>query len=294
MSKHISVLLKQTIDAIKPSPGGIYVDATLGGGGHSKEIIKRINNNGTLIAFDVDDRAISRFKEEINSIDKLKVYLFNKNFDEIDSVLKSLDISGVNGIIADLGLSTDQIDEVEGISYVKESELDMRMDKNLGVKASDLLNGMYYKELVEMFSNYGDVTFAKRLSKEIVEYRKSTPFKTTTQLKHLIQKIVPYSMRKGTSKNPEAKVFQALRIAVNDELNTLRRFLPLAFEALLPEASLAVISFHSGEDRIVKNFGQNIKNENKAELSEVIYPSEREQNENKRSSSAKLRIITKK
>ena len=157
-----------------------------------------------------------------------------------------------------------------------------------------MLNGLYKTELENMFKNLADIKFEKELVRKIIEYRKTRPFKTTTQLKHLIQEVVPLYKRKGTYKNPEAKVFQALRIAVNDEIGALKSFLPLAFEALAQEGILSIISFHSGEDRIVKNFIRDMEEKGQVEIVEkLIKPSQQEINTNPRSSSARLRVMRK-
>lgn len=302
---HKPVLLKETIDSINVKEGGTYLDVTLGGGGHSMLILERLNGKGNLVVMDVDKNALENFKQglieegfEESGTElikgKARVTLVNENFRNLDQILTDLKTKKFNGIIADLGLSTDQIYQVEGISYLKNTELDMRLDDRLGVKASDLLNALYKTELENMFKNLADIKFEKELVRKIIEYRKTRPFKTTTQLKHLIQEVVPLYKRKGTHKNPEAKVFQALRIAVNDEIGALKSFLPLAFEALAQEGILSVISFHSGEDRIVKNFVRDFEEKGQAEIVEkLIKPSQQEVNTNPRSSSARLRVMRK-
>ena len=302
---HKPVLLKETIDSINVKEGGTYLDVTLGGGGHSDLILERMNGKGKLIVLDINKNALEKFKEKLKEEgftmkgdqvkkEKVSVQMVNENFRNIDEVIKNLEIKEFNGIIADLGLSTDQIYQVEGISYLKNTELDMRLDDRLGVKASDLLNALYKTELENMFKNLADITFEKELVRKIIEYRKIRPFKTTTQLKHLIQEVVPLYKRKGAYKNPEAKVFQALRIAVNDEIGALKSFLPLAFEALAQEGILSVISFHSGEDRLVKNFIREMNEKGQAEIVEkLIKPSQQEISANPRSSSARLRVMRK-
>lgn len=302
---HKPVLLNETIDSIQVKEGGTYLDVTLGGGGHSLLILEKLKGKGSLVVMDVDKSALKNFKQRLveegykeNGSDlekaKVKVRLVNENFRKLDQVLKEIDIKEFNGIIADLGLSTDQIYQVEGISYLKNTELDMRLDQNLGVKASDLLNALYKTELENMFKNLADIKYERELVKKIIEYRKTIPFKTTKQLTYLIQEVVPLHKRKGAFKNPEAKVFQALRIAVNDELGSLRTFLPLAFEALAQEGILSIISFHSGEDRIVKNFMRSTEELGQAKIVEkLIKPSQLEINSNPRSSSARLRVIKK-
>ncbi len=309
MTKHKSVLLQEVIESLNIKEGNIYFDATLGGGGHSLKILEKLGRKGALIALDLDKNAIEIFSTKLlglgfrNEIederqvlvkDKVKVYLVKENFRNIDHVLKQLKIDKVSGVLADLGISTDQIYGVEGISYLKSEQLDMRLDMQSKVTASDLLNGLYKKEMIELFEKLADIDFAHELTNEIIKERKQSPLKTTKQLKRLIQKVVPLHKRKGTNKQPEAKVFQALRIAVNDELGSLRAFLPLALESLAPEGRLSVISFHSGEDRIVKKFMQYGVSQNQLNIIEkIVRPSNIEVFENPRSSSAKLRVVSK-
>lgn len=295
-TKHITVLKNEAIEELKIKPEGVYVDATLGGGGHSLEILKNLQK-GTLISLDQDQEAIQRFEqvlEKINTGDN-QVILKQTNFENLIEILKQEQIEAVDGIIADLGLSTDQLEDDErGFTFQKNAELDMRMDKTLQVKAKDLVNGLYKKELVKLFEDLADVNFANRLANMIIEERKQQPINTTKQLKTLVQKIVPYSKRVGTNKHPEAKVFQALRIAVNDELNSLRSFLPPALETLSTGGRLAVISFHSGEDRIIKNFYKQAETEGKAiVIGDYLTPTAEEIAQNPSSRSAKLRVLQK-
>lgn len=298
-TKHKTVLLQEAVDSLNIKPRGTYIDVTLGGGGHSLEILKQMDYQGKLIAFDLDAEAIKRFEALLieNNIknENLEVIIVNDNFIELESVLLKNKITKVDGILADLGLSTDQyLDSNIGISFLENSELDMRIDKTKQVKAKDLLNGLYEKELIKLFEDLADIKFAKQLAREIVQYRKDKSIETTKDLKAIVQKVVPFSYRKGVQRNPEAKVFQALRIAVNDELLNLRSLLPLAFETLDFGGRLAVISFHSGEDRIVKNFFREKKDNNKIEyVFKLLTPSEEEQKANPRSSSAKLRVVKK-
>ncbi|MCA9383175.1 16S rRNA (cytosine(1402)-N(4))-methyltransferase RsmH [Candidatus Dojkabacteria bacterium] len=298
-TKHKTVLLQEAVDSLNIKPRGTYIDVTLGGGGHSLEILKQMDYQGKLIAFDLDAEAIKRFEALLieNNIknENLEVIIVNDNFIELESVLLKNKITKVDGILADLGLSTDQyLDSNIGISFLENSELDMRIDKTKQVKAKDLLNGLYEKELIKLFEDLADIKFAKQLAREIVQYRKDKSIETTKDLKAIVQKVVPFSYRKGVQRNPEAKVFQALRIAVNDELLNLRSLLPLAFETLDFGGRLAVISFHSGEDRIVKNFFREKKDNNKIEyVFKLLTPSEEEQKANPRSSSAKLRVVEK-
>lgn len=292
-TKHKSVLLQSTIETLKPFTKGVYVDATLGGGGHSKEILAFLPDGSTMIVLDVDSQACNSFsdfikKEYTNKTVQVKV--INDNFKNIALYTPK----NVVAIIADLGFSTDQLEGVNGLSFLKKGELDMRMDQSLKIKAKDLLNGLYLDELEKLFLTYGDFSFARKLAKEICKQRTIKLFETTYQLNSLIRKIVPFSLRKGNNKHPEAKVYQALRIAVNDEINTLSEFLKISFDLLGPGGKLAIITFHSGEDRIVKKYFRSLVDENKAEfIVEKLKPSEDEIQNNKNSRSAHLRVIKK-
>lgn len=292
VTKHKTVLLQPTITSLQPITQGVYIDATLGGGGHSRELLKYLKT-GELIVFDISPNACKSFEEYIKTEFKdknVKVKIINDNFTNIDKYSPGK----VNGIIADLGFSTDQLDSVMGLSFLKDEDLDMRMDPKLTVKAKDLLNGLYVDELEKMLVKYGDFSFAKKLAKEIVSARQIKPINTTFELNALVQKVVPFGLRKGDNKHPEAKVYQALRITINDELNSLSRFLLSGFDLLGPGGKFAVISFHSGEDRIVKNFFRDLVKSNKAKfVAQLIKPDQEEINENNNSRSAHLRVIEK-
>lgn len=306
MSKHKPVLQKEAIDALKVKPKGIYIDATLGGGGHALRIIEKFKGEGTLLCIDLSANAIKAFKEvltitgyedkgEYLQSGKIKVYLENDNYGSLNSILSKYSLEKISGVLADLGLSTDQIYEVPGVSYLGNSELDMRLNPDLKVTASDLLNGLFKNEMINMFESLSDIDFAQALVKEIIAQRQEKPITTTKELKSIIQKVVPQQKRRGTKRNPEAKVFQALRIAVNDELNSLRSFLPQALEALSQKGRLVTISFHSGEDRVVKKFIKEKTEEDSIEIiSKIIKPSTLEVKDNPRSASAKMRVIAKK
>lgn len=303
MTKHKTVLLHETIDWLNPKDGGVYVDATLGGGGHALSLLSRLTDL-TLVVIDVDDFALDNFSKLLiangfkQDSDQLvnaeqRVILCRSNFRSIGEILHKKKISDVDGIYADLGFSSDQL-EGYGMSFLNEEKLDMRLDKDLKVTAKDLVNGLYVKELDNLFSKLGDVRFSKQLAKAIAQQRAKSLIETTSDLRKIVQKIVPFHKRIGTNKHPEAKVFQALRIAVNDELGALREFLPQGFEALRQGGVLAVISFHSGEDRIVKNFCYQKAEAGEAEfIQKLIKPSQKEIESNPRSRSAKLRIISK-
>ncbi len=316
-SRHKPVLLKESIHYLKVR-SGIYVDLTLGGGGHTKGIIKALGmKEGKILCFDMDIDAVKRFEEYIidNSWNKdnstfkknnIEIILINRNFEYLNQELQNLKISKIDGIIADLGLSNDQINDTRrGFSYMNDSELDMRMDKRLNVKAKDLVNGLYEKELEEIFKRQ-DERFAKRIAKAIIKERNKNPINTTLHLVQTIQKVLPFQT-KGRSKSssraivgpywkkPVQRVFQALRIAVNSELSSLRKMLPQAIEALATGGRLIVISFHSGEDRIVKVHFKEAERKKLVKIinKKPISPTIKEINENYRASSAKMRVIEK-
>jgi 16S rRNA (cytosine1402-N4)-methyltransferase len=297
-------MVKEVIEVLNIKRSGIYVDLTLGGAGHFKKILEKLET-GTLIGIDKDEKAIANALEEFGPFKKegdhyvrekgsLKIIIYQGNYSNLGQLLNDLKIANVNGILADLGLATDQYRSGLGLSYLEDSPLDMRMEPGLMVTAADLLNGLYFKELILLFKELGDISFAKRLAKEVVEQRSVQPFKDTKQLVAIVQKIVPFRSRTGTNKHPEAKVFQALRIAVNREQFHIQQLLPQAYEALAPGGVFVVISFHSGEDRFVKQFFIALAQQKKCELLiKLAKPSEVELEKNLRSHSAKLRAIRK-
>ena len=305
MTKHKPVLLTQTIELLEPQRGASYIDATLGGGGHAMLLLEAMSE-GTLMAIDQDSAAIGMFIELLEtkkwqksgddefSKGKLKLILQRGNFKDIKEFAQMHKLTNIKGIMADLGLSSDQLeDTARGFSFMTEGELDMRMSDDIQVKAKDLVNGLYKKELNKLFEMYGDLEFADRLVNKILDFRKEQPITTAAQLKDIIRKVVPASMRTKI-RNPEARVFQALRIAVNDELNSLKQLLENGFDLLDHGGRMAVISFHSGEDRIVKTFFKSeIEGGNAEQVTELLRPESLEILENSRSSSAKLRAIAK-
>jgi 16S rRNA (cytosine1402-N4)-methyltransferase len=249
MTIHKTVLLEETIEALNLKPGMIVVDATLGGGGHSLKIIEKIGNAGTLIAIDQDIKAINKFTE----IKKAEnIYLINENFANLKNILAVLKIEKVDAILADLGISSDQLEDAErGISFQKDSPLDMRMNRARGITASEVLNTYEEKELERILKELADEKYAHSIAKNIVARRKEKPIIWTSELVEIIEHSVP-SIYKRKKIHYATKTFQALRIEVNRELESLGSFLSQAIEVLKPNGRLAIITFHSGEDSLVK------------------------------------------
>jgi 16S rRNA (cytosine1402-N4)-methyltransferase len=247
MSIHKSVLLKESIEALNIKSGDIVVDATLGGGGHSCEILKLIGESGKLIAIDQDTEALEKFKIQKN------VFLVNDNFSNLDSILKDLKAEKVDAVVADLGISSDQLEDKErGLSFQLEAALDMRMDRKQSLTAKEIINEWSEADIRNILKNYGEENFAGKIAKEIVEVRKEKKIETTLELARLVEKSIPRRFQKKKI-HPATKTFQALRIAVNGEMENLEKFIPAAVEALNLGGRLAIITFHSLEDRLVKN-----------------------------------------
>lgn len=290
---HIPVLLKETIDSLSIKPNGFYIDCTLGDGGHSYEILKELNNEGVLLSIDQDQHAIDFVKEYYKDSLKENWVIEKSNFSKIAEIVKKYKRTP-DGILMDLGLSSRQLEDSfnRGFSYQQESEpLDMRMDEELGVKAKDLLVVLPEKELTKLFFMYGEEKYARRIAKEIKE--NITNINTVGDLTGLVYRVVPAAHQ--SSKNPSRRVFQALRIAVNDELDSLKIGLDRSFEILNSNGRLSLITFHSLEDRIVKDFFNNIVDSGRGVLlySDVIAPTDIEIEKNPRSASAKLRTVIK-
>ena len=297
MIYHEPVLLQESVDGLNINPRGIYVDATFGGGGHSREILKKLTT-GKLFAFDQDEDATK------NVIDDDRFILINQNFRDLKTFMKLHNAIPVDGLLADLGVSSHQFDSSErGFSIRFDSELDMRMDQNTRLTAKKIIKTYTEKELKAIFSQYGEVKNATTLSRLIVKVRKEKKINTVHELKQAIDSCVP----KGKTNKYYAQVFQALRIEVNDELNALKDLLSQCDELLKSEGRLAVISYHSLEDRLVKKFIRtgNFEGEVKKDFygkpivsfraanKKPICPTDKEIVRNNRARSAKLRIAEK-
>jgi 16S rRNA (cytosine1402-N4)-methyltransferase len=295
---HVPVLLKEVIEGLKIIPSGIYVDCTFGGGGHSKKILEKLNEEGKLIVFDQDEDARK------NIPDDDRVIFVPHNFRHLQRFLRFHKIQKVNGILADLGVSSHQFNEAErGFSTRFNAALDMRMNQNEKITAADVIKNFSEEKLHQIFEKYGEVTNSKTLAKTIVEIRKTQSINTINEFKNAV-----YSIVKGNPEKYFAQVFQALRIEVNDELNVLKEMLLQSVNVLEVGGRIAVITFHSLEDRIVKDFfrkgnfeeaqtqdlfGNKTKSELKIITRKPIVPSAEELKTNPRSRSSKLRIAEK-
>ena len=307
MEEHIPVLLKEVIDGLSIKPSGIYVDLTVGRGGHSSEILSRLKD-GYLIAVDQDEDAIVASQKRLSQISD-RFVIVRSNFAEIETILAEQNVSEVDGILMDLGVSSPQFDNGErGFSYNADARLDMRMDQRQALTAYQIVNTYSLVDLTKIFQTYGEEKYSYQIAKNIIKARETSPIETTFQLVDIIKKSKPMKELKKVG-HPAKQVFQALRIAVNDELNVLVKALEGALKHLKPGGRLAVITFHSGEDRIVKNIfkeaavevgnrldGPMTTIEKEFDLinRKPIAASESELERNHRSASAKLRIIARK
>ncbi len=295
MKYHTSVLLQEAIDSLKVKSRQKYIDATLGGGGHSIEII---NRGGVVLGIDADIEAVQFVNENFQlPISNFQLKTVKGNFKDIDKLATDSGFEKVAGIIFDLGVSSHQIDTPErGFSYLNSSPLDMRMDQSLGVKASDLVNALGKKELYDLFRTLGDERNAHDISERIVNERKVKAFETTDELVRVLAHSYGFSNLSDFAKATSGKkVFQALRIAVNDELGSLIEALPKAVELLESGGRIVVITFHSLEDRIVKKAFQDFERKGKGKVvtKKPVLPSREEMEKNTRSKSAKLRVFEK-
>lgn len=306
--KHFSVMLNETAEGLNIKPNGVYVDGTMGGGGHSYEILSR-GDDVRLIGIDRDIEAIHASEQRLREFES-RFLAVNENFSRIKSVLKRLEIEKIDGAVLDLGVSSYQIDNEErGFSYMHDAKLDMRMDRTSPKSAYDVINGYSVSELTRIFYEYGEEKWSKRIAEFIEEKRKKGPVKTTGELVEIIKAAVPQGARKEGS-HPAKRVFQAVRIEVNGELSILKSALEDFLDVLNPGGRLCVITFHSLEDRIVKRvFADKAKGckcppefpvcvcggkpEIKIITKKPVLPSEEELKINSRSKSAKLRIAEK-
>lgn len=262
MTKHIPVLLEEVKEKLHLQKGMTVVDATLGGGGHASMMLAEVMPTGRVIALDADREALGRFKERVESDDVLRqaseeerLVLVQGNYSEIDVLLERLGVETVDAILADLGFSSDQIEAASrGFSFQEDGPLDMRLDQTKELTAEKIVNEYEAKELEVLLRDYGDEGEAHRIAQAIVKKREEAPLRTTSELRELIEAVYPKKLRYAQKIHPATKTFQALRIAVNQEFDHLEKFLTQAMKRLVSGGRLAVITFHSGEDRRVKQF----------------------------------------
>lgn len=307
--KHKSVLLEETIESLAIKPDGIYVDGTLGGAGHGYEVCRRLGKNGRFIGIDQDTDAIKAASERLNVFrDKVRIDIVKSNYHEIADVLANLSVDKVDGILLDIGVSSYQLDNAErGFTYKVDAPLDMRMDKSNPMTAKDIVNGYSEMELFRVIRDYGEDKFAKNIAKHIVMARNKKQIETTGELIEAIRAAIPAKIQ-AAGGHPAKKTFQAIRIELNRELEVLEDSIDTMIDHLNDRGRLSIITFHSLEDRIVKNkFRENEnpcicpknfpvcvcgkKSKGKVVTRKPIVPSDEEISENKRSKSSKLRTF---
>lgn len=304
---HITVLLNETVDALEVKPDGVYVDCTLGGAGHTSLILSRLGENGRVIGIDRDDYALNNAKEKVKDGRLITV---KDNFENIASVVNSLGLETIDGILMDLGVSSHQLDVAErGFSYMQDAPLDMRMDRSAALNAYEVVNSYSEKELFRILRDYGEERFASSIAKKISESRKASPINTTLELSEIVSSAIPAKYRRDGG-HPAKRTFQAIRIEVNGELSCIPKAINDGVDILSPGGRMAIISFHSLEDRIVKNGFKDLENpctcpsdfpvcvcgkkqKVKVITKKPILPTENELENNSRSHSAKLRVCEK-
>lgn len=305
---HVSVLLNECIENLNIKPDGIYVDGTMGGAGHSLEIVKKLSEKGMLIGIDRDEEALAVAEERLKDFNNVKYV--HDNHDNIDEIIKNLNIKGVDGILLDLGVSSYQIDEkTRGFTYMDDGPLDMRMDKSQKLTAEYIVNNYKEQDLARIIFEYGEEKFSRRIAKNICEYRKNKKIETTGELVKIIEKSIPGKFREKNS-HPAKRTFQAIRIEVNNEIEPLYNTIKNSITALNSKGRLCVITFHSLEDRMVKKAYVDAEGKctcpkdlpycvcgnvslGKIITKKPILPTEKEMQENSRSRSAKLRVFEK-
>lgn len=305
--KHKSVLLYETVDELNIKPDGIYVDGTLGGGGHSYEIAKRLSEGGRLIGIDQDEDAIKAASKRLEPYMD-RVTIVRNNYCNMDKVLDELGIDKVDGIMLDLGVSSYQLDAADrGFTYNVETALDMRMDQRQEITAKDIVNEYSEFDLYRIIRDYGEDRFAKNIAKHIVAARQEKPIETTFELNDIIKAAIPMKVR-ATGGHPSKRTYQAIRIELNKELEVLENSIDMMIDRLKPEGRLCIITFHSLEDRIVKTRFRNNENpctcppsfpacvcgkvpKGRVITRKPVVPTDEEINENSRSKSSKLRVF---
>jgi len=306
---HVSVMLEETVQGLVTDPQGTYVDCTLGGGGHSHRIAELLAPEGRLIGLDQDEAAIRAATERLADVG-CRVEIVHSNFRHLEKVLHGLGVEQVDGVVFDLGVSSHQIDTAErGFSYMQDAPLDMRMDPEASLSAYEVVNTYSQEELARIFHDYGEERWGKRIAEFIVKEREESPIKTTGELVEVICKAVPKAVRRASAGHPAKRIFQAIRIEVNDELGILENAFKTAVKFLKPGGRLAIITFHSLEDRIAKQTLKEMARgcicppelpvctcKHKPEIKLLGKPKQatkEELRDNSRSKSAKLRIAEK-
>lgn len=305
--KHKSVLLYETVDELNIKPDGIYVDGTLGGGGHSYEIAGRLSEGGRLIGIDQDEDAIKAASKRLEPYMD-RVTIVRNNYCNMDKVLDELGIDKVDGIMLDLGVSSYQLDAADrGFTYNVDTALDMRMDQRQEITAKDIVNEYSEFDLYRIIRDYGEDRFAKNIAKHIVAARQEKPIETTFELNDIIKAAIPMKVR-ATGGHPSKRTYQAIRIELNKELEVLENSIDMMIDRLKPEGRLCIITFHSLEDRIVKTMFRNNENpctcppsfpacvcgkvpKGRVITRKPVVPTDEEINENSRSKSSKLRVF---
>lgn len=306
---HTPVMLEECIENLNISPDGVYVDGTIGGAGHSGEICRRLDDRGTLIGIDRDKEALAAAEERLSGFPCRKIFV-QSNYSEILQILREQEIEGVNGALLDLGVSSFQLEkESRGFSYMHDVPLDMRMNQEDSFSAYDVVNGYAQKELTRVISEYGEERWASRIASFIVKERKKKPVETTGELVEIIKAAIPAKARRS-GPHPAKRTFQAIRIEVNDELGQLEKAVDDFIQALVPGGRLCIITFHSLEDRIVKQKFNKHQDPctcppdfpvcicgKKPDVRKItrkpVQPGEKEREKNPRSRSAKLRVVEK-
>jgi len=307
---HVSVLLGESIEALNIKPDGIYVDCTAGGGGHSFEIASRLSGGGRLISIDRDEDAIMAVTERLAPYSD-RFTIVRRNYGDVGAVLDELGIETIDGILWDLGVSSHQLDVADrGFSYMADAPLDMRMDRSAALSAETVVNTYSETELFRIIRDFGEEKFASRIARRIAEAREISPIRTTHELSAIIEKAIPEKNRRAENKHPAKRTFQAIRIEVNGELSTIAPSLIAGADRLAPGGRAAVITFHSLEDRIVKNTFADLckgcvcppdfpvcvcgKKPSAIQITrKPIIPSDKELEDNPRARSSKLRVIEK-
>ncbi|WP_205601334.1 16S rRNA (cytosine(1402)-N(4))-methyltransferase RsmH [Virgibacillus sp. YIM 98842] len=309
MFEHYSVLMNETVKGLAVKPDGTYVDCTLGGGGHAEQIAANLKPDGLLVGFDQDRDALKAAKERLTPYHD-RILFIHSNFTDLKNQLIKNNIQQVDGILFDLGVSSPQLDrKARGFSYQDDAKLDMRMDQTRNLTAFEIVNSWSYQQLISIFFKYGEEKFSKQIARKIEQHRNKEAIETTHQLVDIIKEAIPAPARRKGG-HPAKRIFQALRIAVNDELNVFNSALHQAAEIVSKEGRIAVITFHSLEDRIAKQAFKAWSKEKptpknlpvlpkefeapfKLITKKPIVPNENELQENRRSRSAKLRIVEK-